>query len=1240
MTKSYCDVEVTQINLNKCYLAQVDVTNRFKKQKNLIAGIQEPYCYRSKAINLATSLTMVASQDSPRAMILGSKNLGIQEVTHLCSKDSAVAFVRMEGRGVLIASAYLDITANVISAEMTKIIEYADSRRLALLIMLDSNAHSQLWMSKTNNARGRYLTDYIIEHSLKVENVGTVPTYECKLGKSIIDITLSRGLPVKIVNWRVDRGHNHSDHNTIRFGLRTEIIEIPPHRVWDKTDWKVFQEELRKREVAITSEINSDKLEKIVKNLYGCMEAALNKACPMVKGSTINLGNPWFTKNLEAKRKEVFALYAKYKDSGFTRGGDIYRKKERSYKKHCSKVKNKYRQKYKESLADVKEMAEYVRKLEGNRLPNIGTVKRKDGIYTLPGEETLSELANIHFPGHNKNQEQCKKLGKVSTAEIRSSNCDWINKARLTTAFNDFKAKKSPGTDGLKPVVLKYLTDAFLDTVVFIYKAIIVLGYTPLEWTKARVVFIPKPGKDDYTNPKAYRPISLTNYMVKGLEKLCRWKVNSMLELHSLNKNQHGFTKGLCTETAISKTVNMIEQRIMNGQYCLGVFLDIQAAFDSIDPLHIRRSLLNHGCPEDIANWYFNYLTYRVIKIQGREEEYTTIIKRGFPQGGVCSASFWAIAYNPAVNILNARGVTGQVYADDSCALIGGNDIDWMFQRMNQVLMQLEAWGQTCGLKFNPLKTEAILFSRDNPKRRKFVVPKLKMGGKCIELTESVKYLGVTLDRRLVWDEHVSNKVETCRKLMMKFFSDVRGNFGPKPSLIKWAYEGIVRPKLAYAALVWGHEVKTKAVLLKLRALDRLAIKAMVTLVRTAPQAGAEVILGLMPLELFIQQCGVKARIRLGSKLMVAWDNLNASRKTHVIPHLWHWERKLTELGLSDKSNDVCFEYIFDKNYTVNTESFDGKAKHRSHAEIMAYTDGSKTEQGVGAGYVLYRRKQFEFYESLKLPDHATVFQAEVMAINKCAEYLLKLENPKFVKILVDSQAALLALASSTVTSKLVLQTMGNLEALVATGCAVRLAWVKAHVGLEGNELADEAAKLGAADDMGILRKPEVWVPFSGIKSGIKSAFIQAWADRWNNDTSCKMTKDFFLNPMAGISRQILRHGKAEVSRLVQIITGHNFLGYFQSKLDPQVNPMCRLCGEDKETFFHLITGCQALEVRRRELFTGEVISSESWKPWQLLEFSYLEPVHSWLTDKGYLMEQPQYELEVNYSITDSDGSL
>ena len=72
---------------------------------------------------------------------------------------------------------------------------------------------------------------------------------------------------------------------------------------------------------------------------------------------------------------------------------------------------------------------------------------------------------------------------------------------------------------------------------------------------------------------------------------------------------------------------------------------------------------------------------------------------------------------------------------------------------------------------------------------------------------------------------------------------------------------------------------------------------------------------------------------------------------------------------------------------------------------------------------------------------------------------------PRFVKILSDSQAAILALKSSKITSSLVLDALCALEMVASQTKKLTLAWVRAHVGTPGNELADTAAKAGADDN-------------------------------------------------------------------------------------------------------------------------------------------------------------------------------
>ena len=107
-----------------------------------------------------------------------------------------------------------------------------------------------------------------------------------------------------------------------------------------------------------------------------------------------------------------------------------------------------------------------------------------------------------------------------------------------------------------------------------------------------------------------------------------------------LHSNQHGFQKRKSTETALSKTINTIESYTDKKKYCVGVFLDIQVAFDTISPQYIKTCLEKHVSGQDLIDWYDNYLTHRNLKAIIGDYEGEVSNNIGFPQGGVCSVKF------------------------------------------------------------------------------------------------------------------------------------------------------------------------------------------------------------------------------------------------------------------------------------------------------------------------------------------------------------------------------------------------------------------------------------------------------------------------------------------------------------------------------------------------------------------------------------------------------------------------
>jgi len=149
-------------------------------------------------------------------------------------------------------------------------------------------------------------------------------------------------------------------------------------------------------------------------------------------------------------------------------------------------------------------------------------------------------------------------------------------------AISLFAPYKAAGLDGIFPTLMHLGLEIITEPLIRIFRACIALGYVPTAWLTSRVPFVPKPGQSDYFQAKAFRPISLTSFLLKTLERLIdRYIRDSVLLVHPLQKNQHAYQPGKSTETALHSLVTRIERTLERQEYALAVFLDIEGAFDN-----------------------------------------------------------------------------------------------------------------------------------------------------------------------------------------------------------------------------------------------------------------------------------------------------------------------------------------------------------------------------------------------------------------------------------------------------------------------------------------------------------------------------------------------------------------------------------------------------------------------------------------------------------------------------------
>ena len=247
------------------------------------------------------------------------------------------------------------------------------------------------------------------------------------------------------------------------------------------------------------------------------------------------------------------------------------------------------------------------------------------------------------------------------------------------------------------------------------------------------------------------------------------------------------------------------------------------------------------------------------------------------------------------------------------------------------------------------------------PNKRK-IISNLKINNRKLKTVQSTKYLGVTIDNNLCWKNHVDDQTSKCTQLLFNFLQKTKTYFGPKPKLMRWVYTGIIRPKLSYAAIVWAHSITAKQHK-KLRKLNRTACMSLTPTTRSTPQASLEIIYNIKPIDLYLNEVGLKAYLRLRSQLDTPWDCKN------INPHLGFWHNLKLNYHSLLQPDDRCNELEWFKQYKVNMESFSGSKKFITPSEVTVYTDGSKTENGVGSGFVVYHKNKRIQVKSTRISD-------------------------------------------------------------------------------------------------------------------------------------------------------------------------------------------------------------------------------------------------------------------------------
>ena len=534
-----------------------------------------------------------------------------------------------------------------------------------------------------------------------------------------------------------------------------------------------------------------------------------DKNIPLVRQKSYKkIKNPWITKGIINSIITRNKLYKKSLREPSQTNHDKY-KKYRNVLTSIIRLSRKiyYSQKIELKKDNNTSLWQIVKDLLGTKAKN--TPKTfKDGDIEISDPEKIANKFNSYFVNIGPNL-----ASKINAP--RESFKKYLNEPFHKTLFlrptdhqeilnivKSLKPSASTGYDGISVNLLKKIINCIIDPLIHISNLSITSGTCPDSLKIAKVIPIFK--KDDSSLISNYRPISILPAISKILEKILYTRLYEFVNNNNLiHSNQYGFRKLHSTDFAIVQLCDEIVHALSRKEHCVGVFKDLSKAFDTIDHLILKYKLNNYGVRGTALEWFQSYLTNRkqYVSFQSNDSQKMTI-KCGVPQGSILGPLLFLLYINDIVQ--SSTKVSFILFADDTNILYSHKDLNVLTSTLNTELTKIQSWFQCNKLSLNIDKTNFMYFKNSNSPQVNLDV---QINHISLTRKHSTKFLGVTINANMSWNEHLNNISNSISKNIGILYK-LKDLVSTK-SLFT-LYNALILPFLNYCNIVWGNCSKTK----------------------------------------------------------------------------------------------------------------------------------------------------------------------------------------------------------------------------------------------------------------------------------------------------------------------------------------------------------------------------------------------------------------------------------------------
>ena len=297
----------------------------------------------------------------------------------------------------------------------------------------------------------------------------------------------------------------------------------------------------------------------------------------------------------------------------------------------------------------------------------------------------------------------------------------------------------------------------------------------------------------DPSDKANYRPVSILPLVSKVFEKIMYDQLYKYI-VRFLNQLLCGFRKAHSTQHALFRLLQKWQKELDSEGFIGTILMDLSKAYEYLPHDLLIAKLEAYGLGNGSLNLLLDYLSFRKQRTKvGSAYSKWSNIRRGIPQGSILGPLLFNIFINDIFMIIEQSDICN--FADDNTLYSCGKSLADIKENLVSDTKSILNWFRLNSLKANPGKFQFMILGDKSHHKHELKINSIK-----VEASDDVLLLGITIDKKLTFKQHVEN---LCRKAQYKLHALRRIRKFLTIEKAKMLGNAFIDSQFNYAPLLW-----------------------------------------------------------------------------------------------------------------------------------------------------------------------------------------------------------------------------------------------------------------------------------------------------------------------------------------------------------------------------------------------------------------------------------------------------